>query len=212
MSKIKFTKGELKTQRDSLKQFQHYLPTLQLKKQQLQMKILEARRAIEEKLAILTSQEKHMSSWWGLFADPLIARQETGVDFKHWITPVKVMTDKTNIAGANIPVFRDIVFPAIEFDFYLAPLWVDKAVEKLRSYTTVLAEIIVLKEQIRILEQELRVTTQRVNLFEKVKIPECKNNIRVIRIYLGDQQANAVGVSKVAKRKVELRELIEAGV
>ncbi|HOY09894.1 MAG TPA: V-type ATP synthase subunit D, partial [Candidatus Omnitrophota bacterium] len=38
MGKIKLTKGELKRQRDGLKQFQHYLPTLQLKKQQLQMK------------------------------------------------------------------------------------------------------------------------------------------------------------------------------
>jgi respiratory nitrate reductase gamma subunit len=50
-----------------------------------------------------------------------------------------------------------------------------------------------------------RITTQRVNLFEKVKIPECLDNIRVIRIYLGDQQANAVGVSKVAKKKIEAR-------
>ncbi len=37
------------------------------------------------------------------------------------------------------------------------------------------------------------------------KIPECKDNIRIIRIYLGDQQANAVGVSKVAKKKVDER-------
>jgi V/A-type H+-transporting ATPase subunit D len=49
MSKIKLTKGELKRQRDSLKQFQRYLPTLQLKKQQLQMKILEFRRILAEK-------------------------------------------------------------------------------------------------------------------------------------------------------------------
>ena len=49
MAKIKLTKGELKRQRDSLKQFQHYLPTLQLKKQQLQMKILEARRLKAER-------------------------------------------------------------------------------------------------------------------------------------------------------------------
>jgi V/A-type H+-transporting ATPase subunit D len=46
-----------------------------------------------------------------------------------------------------------------------------------------------------------------VNLFEKVKIPECLDNIRRIKIYLGDQQANAVGISKVAKKKIEVREL-----
>ena len=211
MSKIKLTKGELKKQRDSLKQFQHYLPTLQLKKQQLQMKILEARRAIIEKQAMLCDREEKMNVWLGLFADPLIADEGTGVNFKHWITPVKIITDRVNIAGASILIFKDIVFPSIEFNFYLAPFWVDRAIVELRGYTKVLAEITVLEEQIRILEHELRVTTQRVNLFEKVKIPECKNNIRVIRIYLGDQQANAVGVSKVAKRKVEMRDLAEAG-
>ena len=72
---------------------------------------------------------------------------------------------------------------------------------------TLLAELMVIKEGIAVLEQELRITTQRVNLFEKVKIPECQENIRQICIYLGDQQATAVGVSKVAKKKIEVRDL-----
>ena len=54
-----------------------------------------------------------------------------------------------------------------------------------------------------ILRQELRITTQRVNLFEKIKIPEAREAIRRIKIYLGDQTANAVGRSKIAKRKIE---------
>ena len=37
---IKLTKNELKKQKDNLKQFQRYLPTLQLKKQQLQTVIM----------------------------------------------------------------------------------------------------------------------------------------------------------------------------
>lgn len=208
MSKIKLTKGELKKQRDSLRQFEHYLPTLQLKKQQLQMKILEARRTIEEKQGVLREQEKKMASWLGLFADPLIRSEGSPVDFKKWITPINISTGTMNIAGANVPVFKDITFPTAEYDFYLTPFWVDQAVVELKNYAAVLAEITVLEAQIEILARELRITTQRVNLFEKVKIPECKNNIRVIRIYLGDQMANAVGVSKVAKRKVEMREEI----
>ena len=52
-----------------------------------------------------------------------------------------------------------------------------------------------------LIEAELRVTTQRVNLFEKVKIPECQENIRKIRIMLGDLETSAVARSKIAKRK-----------
>ena len=50
---------------------------------------------------------------------------------------------------------------------------------------------------------ELRTTSQRVNLFEKVKIPECRENIRRIRIMLGDLETSAVARSKIAKRKAE---------
>jgi len=64
-------------------------------------------------------------------------------------------------------------------------------------------EIKVLGKGIDILRQELRITTQRVNLFEKIKIPEAGEAIRVIKIYLGDQMTNAVGRSKIAKRKIE---------
>jgi V/A-type H+/Na+-transporting ATPase subunit D len=64
-------------------------------------------------------------------------------------------------------------------------------------------EIKVLEEQIARLAQELRTTTQRVNLFEKVKIPETTANIKNIRIYLGDQQTAQVVRGKIAKRKVE---------
>lgn len=64
------------------------------------------------------------------------------------------------------------------------------------------AEIEVLREQLRLLGEELQITTQRVNLFEKVKIPETKNNIRKIQIYLGDQQTAGVVRGKMAKNKI----------
>ena len=61
----------------------------------------------------------------------------------------------------------------------------------------------VLDEQVRLLSQELRTTTQRVNLFEKVKIPETKANIKKIGIFLGDEQVAAVVRSKISKKKLQ---------
>ncbi len=205
MAKIKFTKGELKKQRDGLKQFRRYLPTLLLKKQQLQMKILEARNILKERQLILDEKNDSIEPWAGLLAEP-------GVDLKEWIKPERIETHSINIAGANVPIFEKVYFKDAEYDFYTAPFWLDKGIEELRLLMTLRAEVYVVKERIRILEKELQVTTQRVNLFEKIKIPECLDNIRKIRIYLGDQQANAVGISKVAKKKVEARYLEEVGV
>ena len=91
-------------------------------------------------------------------------------------------------------------------------MWVDSAIEELRELVAILEEIAVIEKGIDILRQELRVTTQRVNLFEKVKIPEAREAIRLIKIYLGDQMANAVGRSKIAKRKIEAFVLEEVAV
>ena len=63
-----------------------------------------------------------------------------------------------------------------------------------------------LEKQVELLGKELRTTSQRVNLFEKVKIPEAKENIRIIGVYLGDQQTAAVVRGKISKKK-----LVEAG-
>ena len=37
---------------------------------------------------------------------------------------------------------------------------------------------------------------------EKVKIPEAKENIRVIQVYIGDQQTAAVVRGKISKKKL----------
>lgn len=197
MSKLKLTKGELKYQRDSLAQYRHYLPTLQLKKQQLQIRIFDQQRSLQKKKGLLKDQEGRIANWVGLLADP-------GIDIKEWIIPTRVQTETVNIAGANVPVFKSVTFKDRDYDFFLMPFWVDKGIIELQKWTSLLVEIRTIEEQLAILQHELRITTQRVNLFEKIKIPECIESIRKIRIYLGDQMANAVGISKVAKKKIEL--------
>ena len=48
-----------------------------------------------------------------------------------------------------------------------------------------------------------------MNLFEKVKIPEAKENIRTINIFLGDQQTSGVARSKLAKGKSTAKALAQ---
>ena len=197
MNKVKLTKGELKHQRDTLKQFKRYLPTLQLKKQQLQMKINEARHVYDELVDKVRLKQDRIKEWVGVLAD-------SDIDLAQWVLPMNLILEKNNIAGIVVPMVKEIVFEEPEYDLYMTPLWVDKAIVQLRTYFRHVVDVQILAEQIKRLEKELQVTSQRVNLFEKIKIPECQENIRRIRIYLGDQQANAVGISKVAKKKLEV--------
>ena len=203
MAKIRFTKGELKRQRDALKQFEHYLPFLQLKKQQLQLEIGRVHRDISLKVREIDNLEAEIDEWSGLLNE---GTEEIG----KWIKEGNVVTSSTNIAGVDIPVFERIDFEIPEYDLFTTPLWIDNAIETIRKLVVFLEEEKIMKKQLKILRHELRITTQRVNLFEKIKIPESKENIRLIRIYLGDQQTNAVGRSKIAKRKIE--ETVLAGV
>ena len=193
--KIKFTQGELKRQRDALRQYERYLPTLQLKKQQLQLEILHQQSAHRDRKNSLSEKKKSAENWGGLLVEASEIRQ--------WLSPEKIITAKKNIAGIDIPVFERVDFANAEYDLFLTPLWVDAGLETLRDMVSLQEEIQVLEKGISVLKHELRITTQRVNLFEKIKIPEAKEAIRLIKIYIGDQMTNAVGRSKIAKNKIE---------
>ncbi|MCK9432348.1 MAG: V-type ATP synthase subunit D [Candidatus Omnitrophica bacterium] len=196
MAKIKFTKGELKRQRDSLKQFLRYLPTLQLKKQQLQLEILQQNTALQNAEQSLESKRQGVLVWAGLLS-------EAQEDFHSFVKPDKTVTHFKNIAGVDVPVFDALEFSEKDYDLFLFPLWVDSAIKSLRELAGLHKKIDTLRQGLDVLRRELRVTTQRVNLFEKVKIPQAEENIRLIKIYIGDQMANAVGRSKIAKKKIE---------
>ena len=85
----------------------------------------------------------------------------------------------------------------------LSPRLAAPSAARLREIAALDAMAKTLRRRVELLEQELRSTAQRVNLFEKGKIPEAKENIRVIGIYLGDQQTSAVVRGKIAKKKLQ---------
>ncbi|MDR3277021.1 MAG: V-type ATP synthase subunit D [Treponema sp.] len=193
MAKIKLTKNELKKQKDSLKMFQRYLPTLMLKKQQLQAEI----RTTEQRIRELSDEKNRIDEgfkvWIAVFG-------ETGVFTNETLKIVSVRTTQGNIAGVAIPIFQGADFETVPYDLLSTPLWLDIAVERMKQVLLLDLEAQTLEEQRKRLDHELRVTTQRVNLFEKIKIPETKVNIKTIQVYLGDQQTSAVVRGKIAKR------------
>ena len=197
---IKLTKNELKKQKDNLKQFQRYLPTLQLKKQQLQSVIMKIRQEMEEKESERIQMIGDLDDWVAVFAENEIFDEDKKLD--NLVQPDKVIVKNENIAGVTIPAFEELTFKDINYDVDDYPLWVDTAIFKLREIARLDAIVSTLRKQTELLESELRTTSQRVNLFEKVKIPEAKENIRVIQVYLGDQQTAAVVRGKISKKKL----------
>ncbi len=201
MASVKMTKNELKTQKDRLKRFERYLPTLQLKKQQLQTVIMQVNADLESKEKELERLVNGLDDWVAVFAENTIFDADRKIE--NMVKPESVVCGEDNIAGVTVPVFRELVFKDITYDVADYPLWVDEALIRLRDIARLNMLLETLRKQVELLGMELRMTSQRVNLFEKVKIPETKENIRVIGISLGDQQTSAVVRGKIAKKKRE---------
>lgn len=201
---VKLTKNELKTQKDKLKRFERYLPTLQLKKQQLQSVIMQIDAELEQREAEREAAVGDLDAWIEVFSENRLFPD--GKKLEDMIRPDSVICGEDNIAGVMLPVFEELTFEDIDYDAAEYPLWVDTALFKMRDIARLEALLKVLRVRSEKLNRELRTTSQRVNLFEKVKIPEAKENIRVIDIYLGDQQTSAVVRGKIAKKKLQVNE------
>jgi V/A-type H+/Na+-transporting ATPase subunit D len=192
MAKIKLTKNELKKQKDSLKMYRRYLPTLMLKKQQLQREIRLTDLRLSELHSAKEKLDESFKSWIAVFG-------ETGFFTDNTLKIVNLKTGKGNIAGVSIPVFEGADFETAKYDLARTPAWLDKAIDVIKQVLLLDLEAQIVEEQRRRLDRELRITTQRVNLFEKVKIPEARGNIKKIQVYLGDQQTASVVRGKIAK-------------
>ena len=102
MAKVKLTKNALKAERDSLKRFKRYLPTLLLKKQQLQLEM----RTLQTKVLAKREEEealrRKMAGWIKLYAEP--------IDWSSYLSVTEVREGEGNIAGVDIPLFDGVDF------------------------------------------------------------------------------------------------------
>lgn len=201
MAKVRLVKSELKNQRDALFRFQRYLPMLQLKKKQLQLEIIKVHQTIKEIGQNIENLRNSVIHWVDVFA------QSFPLDEICRLKEIK--TTQENIAGLDLPKYLGVEFEEKKYDLLTTPFWVDKALAAIKEMIALKSELLIYHQELNILKEEFRITTQRVNLFEKIKIPEARENIRLIQIYLGELKTAEVVRGKIAKAKLEKkRELI----
>lgn len=196
---LKLTKNELRDQQQKLSLFQKYLPTLQLKKAMLQFEVNQAAAEIAKKKEEFVAARLTAKSF-----SPLLLDRTSG-DPLEYVKIETVHKHMENVAGAEIPVFDSITFRDPDYFLFDTPVWMDQALELIKELIIAREKLKIAEEQKRALERELREVSIRVNLFEKVLIPRSQENIKKIRIFLGDQQLSSVAQAKVAKMKIKAR-------
>lgn len=199
MAEVKFTKTELRAQQVKLDRLRKYLPTLQLKKAMLQMEVNQAQVEIEQLTAEFNAFQDKVGKYSSLFTE------RSASDLFSAIKVQQVETTYENIAGVEIPNFERIIFEPSTYSLFDTPVWFESAILGIKELITAREKIKVAEEKKRALEKELREVSIRVNLFEKILIPRAQENIKKIKIFLGDQQLAAVSQAKVAKKKILLR-------
>jgi V/A-type H+-transporting ATPase subunit D len=195
MATVLLTKNELKKQRNALKLYSRYLPTLQLKKQQLQTVLKKVSETLEGKSNHLKNRMNQVTDWVSVVS-------EQGHNLDNFIKIQKIDISTISIAGVEVPVYNSINYQEVTYDLFTTPLWMDTAVKTAQELKALVIETDILRKQVHLLSEELLITAQRVNLFEKVKIPQAKEIIRRIQVYNADQQTAAVVRGKISKKKL----------
>ena len=127
------------------------------------MEIRKLDQDIKQKSEIENMERKNLKPWIKLFSESF--------DLEQYIE-ISSLDIIKEIAGVNIPILKKIIFNDIIPNISLTPLWIDYGIDTLKQLITLRIERKILQKQYELLMDELRTTTQRVNLFEKVKIPE----------------------------------------
>lgn len=201
--KIKLNKNTLREQKQMLSLYQEFLPTLELRKQQLQTELRKLDKRIAERQVKLDELFDSAAPWAPMLEKTL-----------PWVTPLvaldEVLVTQGNVAGVKVPVFEKVRFKPVKYSLLATPPLYDAAIAYIQETISAREEMKVMRQQQEMLRRELIKTTQRINLYEKLLIPETKENIRKIKVYLGDQQTAAVCRAKIAKGKLVAKVAAEA--
>jgi V/A-type H+/Na+-transporting ATPase subunit D len=204
---LALNKSSLKQQRDQLKMFRRFLPSLDLKRQQLLAALKEARRelaAVQQEVEGLNDELKDLL--------PLLGSSTIGTrDLTSLVSIRSVRIEEQNVLGTQLPVAREVDFDVKDYSTLVTPFWVDLLVDKVEQFAELQVHFQVREERVKRLDYAARKITQRVNLFEKVLIPQARENIRRIVIFLSDQERAAVVRSKIAKKKNAAASMERAG-
>src|SRR6056297_1515676 len=194
MARLTLSKAQLGKEKAALAMYRRYLPALDMKRKQL----MAERKRAEGRLAALRREEAERIGHIGAEI-PMLA--DSGIDLDGLARLTAVDLGSRNVVGQIVPVVERIAVEVAPYGRLARPHWVDLVAERLTEVLRLRVEAQVTEREIALLDGAIRTVTQRVNLFDKVLIPQAQSNIRRLGIALGDMDRSAVVNSKIGKRK-----------
>jgi len=191
--RFQYNKTSLQAMEKQLKIRRQALPILKNKEAALRVEVKKARReaeAVHKRLQESIREHETMIHLWNTFDFDLLA-----------VDRVEVVDRK--IAGVNTPVLDKVHFSRKPFSLFNRPAWYPDGLELLEDWTGLELRYRLMIRRMELLEQARKKTTQKVNLYEKVQIPEYEGAIRQIKRYLEDEENLAKAAQKIVKKRKE---------
>ena len=194
MAAIALSKSALQQQRNKLQLFQRFLPSLELKRQQLTAEY-------KKTLQVLAEAEQGADQASRSLTALLPILGSSSMKLSGLVRVQRVDVAEEDVLGLHLPALRAVEFVTADYSLLATPFWMDALVTCLKDVITYRIRLQVYRQRVTRLQGAVRRLAQRVNLFEKVLIPDAKQNIARIQIFLSDIARAAVVTSKIAKAK-----------
>lgn len=193
--KVQYNKTAIQQYRKQLEIREKALPTLKNKETALRMEVTRIAgdlAGLKQTLHEMRLQMASMDQFWVEFPD-IVRIEKTDIRIR-------------NIAGVKIPVLHDISFSATGFSLIHQRPWIPAGIEMVESVVRLKVEIEVVQREFDALNIARKKTTQKVNLYEKVQIPEYQDAIRKVKRYLEDKENLEKAAQKIVKVRNEKKE------
>ena len=190
--KFQYNKTFLHQLGKQLKVRENALPTLQAKESALRLEVKRAKeevRRLEDAYAARLSDQAETARLWREFPAGLLKARTAKVGIR-------------KVAGVKVPVVEDVSFDVRPYSMVTSPAWVPAGIEIAKELATLLIERDVAEARVQRLEHARRKTTQKVNLYEKIQIPEYRESIRRIKSFLEDEENLAKSSQKILKARL----------
>ncbi len=194
MARLQLNKSSLARESRSLRTYEKFLPSLDLKRQQLMAERAAAERALAATREGIAASRRRVE-------DRLAMLANNDVDLSGVVAVRDVELGTENVVGTRLPTLQAVRIEEQPYALLAKPHWVDPVIAALREMLELRVREQVEAQRLHLLDDAVSTITQRVNLFDKVLIPRARDNIKRIRIYLSDEEMAAVVRSKIAKRK-----------
>ena len=187
-------KGTLAKKKKELTTYKRYLPALELKQQQLMAEQKKERK----KLLFIQSEQQKI----GVFVEqqlPMLASDHFRLDGLVQLEAWDIQDEY--IIGVALPTLKKVIIKKQSYGLLARPHWVDNVVDLQEKAIRLALSYHVQMKRVEILARATQSATQRVNLFSKILVPETKQAIKKIQVYVSDSEAAAVVRSKITKKK-----------